>query len=217
MPCHRSRAGAWSAALRRAPCSRLPLPGAARRTFPPAPSPRLWRPRPPTPPTPPPPTPPPPSPCWCPLRPRPFGGGAQAGRAHGSVARSDAPSVKEVKEARMHYRSVFRPRLFEGQVIVITGGGSGIGRCTAHELASLGARLALAGRTGAKLQAVQAEIAAAAPEAAEHVSTHVCDIRDEDAVRDTVGAVLARHGRIDGLFNNAGGQFPAPLRAISRK
>ncbi|MCW5236908.1 SDR family oxidoreductase [Verminephrobacter eiseniae] len=117
----------------------------------------------------------------------------------------------------MHYRSVFRPRLFEGQVIVITGGGSGIGRCTAHELASLGARLALTGRTGAKLQAVQAEIAAAAPEAAEHVSTHVCDIRDEDAVRDMVGAVLARHGRIDGLFNNAGGQFPAPLRAISRK
>src|SRR6218665_191817 len=192
MPCHRSRAGAWSAALRRAPCSRLPLPGAARRTFPRAPS-----------------------PCWCRLRPRTLRGGAQAGRAHGSVARSDAPSVKEVKEARMHYRSVFRPRLFEGQVIVLTGGGggclegegivgagggSGIGRCTAHEWASLGARLALAGRTGAKLQAVQAEIAAAAPEDAEHVSTHVCDIRDEDAVRDTVGPVLARHGPLSGPF-----------------
>jgi citronellol/citronellal dehydrogenase len=44
------------------------------------------------------------------------------------------------------YRSVFRTDLFAGQTHVITGGGSGLGRCTAHELASLGARLALVGR-----------------------------------------------------------------------
>jgi citronellol/citronellal dehydrogenase len=48
-------------------------------------------------------------------------------------------------------------------------------------------------------------------------STHVCDIREEDTVRATVAAVLERHGRIDGLVNNAGGQFPAPLAAISAK
>jgi citronellol/citronellal dehydrogenase len=117
----------------------------------------------------------------------------------------------------MQYRSVFRPGLFDRRVVLITGGGSGIGRCTAHELASLGARLALVGRTAGKLQAVQDEIAGAAPQAAAHISTHVCDIRDEAVVRDTVAAVLARHGRIDGLFNNAGGQFPSPLRDISQK
>ena len=56
------------------------------------------------------------------------------------------------------YRSVFRPGLFQGQVAVVTGGGSGIGRCTAHELASLGAAVALVGRTAEKLAAVRTEI-----------------------------------------------------------
>ena len=112
----------------------------------------------------------------------------------------------------MNYRSIYRPDLFEGQVVAITGGGSGIGRCTAHELASLGASLALIGRNVEKLQGVADEI-----NQPERVSLHACDIRDEDTVRATVAAVLARHGRLDGLFNNAGGQFPAPLRDISQK
>jgi citronellol/citronellal dehydrogenase len=116
---------------------------------------------------------------------------------------------------------VFRPGLFAGQAVIVTGGGSGIGRCCAHELAALGASLALVGRTEAKLERVAAEIAQAqgwSPEqAARQVSRHACDIRDEAAVRSTVAAVLAHHGRIDGLFNNAGGQFPSPLRDITHK
>lgn len=111
------------------------------------------------------------------------------------------------------YRSVFQPGLFAGQVVVVTGGGSGIGRCTAHELASLGAATAIAGRTLERLEQVRAEIEAAGGTC----STHVCDIRDEDAVRTTVQAVVERHGRIDALVNNAGGQFPSPLAAISAK
>ena len=51
------------------------------------------------------------------------------------------------------YRSVFRPDLFAGQVHWVTGGGSGIGRCVAHELASLGATVVISGRTQDKLDA----------------------------------------------------------------
>lgn len=108
------------------------------------------------------------------------------------------------------YASVFRANLFAGQVALVTGAGSGIGRCTAHELASLGARVALVGRKAEKLAAVATEIGAAA-------KTYACDIREEDAVRETVAAVLADFGRIDCLVNNAGGQFRAPLEAISAK
>jgi citronellol/citronellal dehydrogenase len=113
----------------------------------------------------------------------------------------------------MSYRSIFRADLFAGQVAVVTGGGSGIGRCTAHELAALGARVAIVGRTGQKLDAVKAEIEAVGG----ICSTHVADIRDEAAVQATVAAVLAAHGRIDALVNNAGGQYPAPLATISAK
>jgi citronellol/citronellal dehydrogenase len=113
----------------------------------------------------------------------------------------------------MGYRSVFRPGLFDGQTVIVTGGGSGIGRCTAHELAALGARVVLVGRNEEKLAAVAAEIAAdgGAAESAR------CDIREEDAVRALVADVVARHGRVHALVNNAGGQYVTPLEAITRK
>lgn len=111
------------------------------------------------------------------------------------------------------YRSVFRSGLFTGQTIVVTGGGSGIGRCTAHELASLGAHTVLVGRKPERLTAVAAEIG----EDGGAASFHACDIRDEAAVRSTIAEILAARGKIDGLVNNAGGQFPAPLSAISQK
>jgi citronellol/citronellal dehydrogenase len=112
-----------------------------------------------------------------------------------------------------HYASVFRPGLFEGHVVWVTGGGSGIGRCVAHELASLGALVIISGRTQAKLDAVAAEIA----QDGGRCDTAAFDIRDEDAVKANVAAVIAKHGPVSGLVNNAGGQFPAPLLAISKK
>jgi citronellol/citronellal dehydrogenase len=96
---------------------------------------------------------------------------------------------------------------------VVTGGGSGIGRCTAHELAALGASVAVVGRNQDKLAAVKEEIKSDRG----RVSTHIADIRDEVAVGGVIDAILAEHGRIDGLFNNAGGQYRAPLETISTK
>jgi len=111
------------------------------------------------------------------------------------------------------YASVFRPGLFDGRLAWVTGGGSGIGRCVAHELAALGALVVISGRTQAKLDAVAAEITADGG----RCNTVAFDIRDEDAVKANVAAVIAKHGPVSGLVNNAGGQFPAPLLAISKK
>jgi citronellol/citronellal dehydrogenase len=113
------------------------------------------------------------------------------------------------------YRSVFRQGLFAGQVVIVTGGGSGIGRCVAHELASLGAKVALVGRKSEKIAAVAEEIAEDV--GAGLTSEHVCDIRVEEQVAATVSEILKAHGRIDGLVNNAGGQFSAPLTSITQK
>jgi citronellol/citronellal dehydrogenase len=112
-----------------------------------------------------------------------------------------------------HYRSIFGADLFKGKVVVVTGGGSGIGRCIAHELASLGAHVVLIGRKLDELFDVAGEIAADGGRA----SFHACDIRDEETVQNTVQAVIAVHGRIDALVNNAGGQDITPLEAISGK
>jgi citronellol/citronellal dehydrogenase len=111
------------------------------------------------------------------------------------------------------FQSVFREGLFAGQAGVVTGAGSGIGRCTAHELAALGAGVALVGRRREKLEAVAREIA----EAGRSARVYTADIREEEQVRDVVRAALADFGRLDFLVNNAGGQFLAPLEAISAK
>jgi citronellol/citronellal dehydrogenase len=112
-----------------------------------------------------------------------------------------------------NYRSAFRSGLLNAQVIVVTGGGSGIGRCTAHELASLGAHVVLVGRNQEKLQTTAAEIASDGGQ----TSFHSCDIRHEDAVKAMVRDIVADHGRIHGLVNNAGGQYITPLEKISAK
>jgi len=111
------------------------------------------------------------------------------------------------------YQSVFRPKLFVGHVHWVTGAGSGIGRCVAHELASLGATVILSGRTQDKLDSVAAEII----EDGGRCDTAAFDIRDEDAVKAEVTKVVAKHGAVHGLVNNAGGQFPSPLAMIGKR
>jgi citronellol/citronellal dehydrogenase len=106
---------------------------------------------------------------------------------------------------------IFREGLLDGQVAIVTGGGSGIGRVTALELASLGARVAIFGRREEPL----AETCALAPSG--RCEAVVCDIREEDQVDAAVDGVLARHGRIDLLVNNAGGQFLTPAELITPK
>jgi citronellol/citronellal dehydrogenase len=111
----------------------------------------------------------------------------------------------------MSYQSIFRADAFADKVIIVTGGGSGIGRCTAHELASLGAQVVITGRKIEKLEKVSQEIL----EDGGKVHFIVCDNRDEEQVKNMIAEVIEKFGKLDGLVNNAGGQFPSALESIS--
>src|SRR4051795_5856164 len=95
---------------------------------------------------------------------------------------------------------IFAPELLQGQIVVVTGGGSGLGRATAQELTACGATVVIAGRRIEPLE----ETAALCEGKCEAL---VCDIREEEQVAAFVEQVLGRHGRVDTLVNNAGGQY----------
>ena len=111
------------------------------------------------------------------------------------------------------FNSVFRADLLDGKVILVTGGGTGIGRCIAHELSSLGAHVVVAGRRPEPLDETVSEIEAAGGKA----SAMTLNIREEDEVDARLKDLVNEHGKLDALVNNAGGQFAAPAIAIKPK
>src|SRR3954453_18755162 len=108
---------------------------------------------------------------------------------------------------------IFKDGLLEGQVCAVSGAGSGLGRETALELARLGAIVVACGRREEPL-AETAEQAADLPGTFEH---ETLDIREEEPVGRFFDGLLERHGHLDVLVNNAGGQFLSPAEAISPK
>jgi citronellol/citronellal dehydrogenase len=110
--------------------------------------------------------------------------------------------------------AIFRPDLLKGKTVIVTGGGSGIGRAIVDECHALGARIAIGARKQARLDDTVAAISADGGD----IYGAPLDIRDETSIESWVDAVAHRwDGQIDILVNNAGGQFPSPASAIKPK
>jgi peroxisomal 2,4-dienoyl-CoA reductase len=107
--------------------------------------------------------------------------------------------------------AIFRDGLLDGQVALVTGGGSGIGFGIASELAALGAHVVLASRKRERLDQAVATLTAAGGRA----SAAELDVRDPERVRAVVEEIAATHGRLDVLVNNAAGNFYAPSEQLS--
>jgi citronellol/citronellal dehydrogenase len=110
--------------------------------------------------------------------------------------------------------TIFAPDLLSGQAALVTGGGTGLGKATALELARCGASVTIAGRREDVLAQAVAEIGAAT---GREVHTLLGDIRERDDARRLIDGTLQRAGRLDLLVNNAGGQFFSPAELIATK
>ncbi|WP_380876011.1 short-chain dehydrogenase [Sphingomonas sp. DBB INV C78] len=110
--------------------------------------------------------------------------------------------------------TVYRPDLLAGQTVLITGGGSGMGKAAAFLAARLGANVAICGRREEKLVETSDAIRAATGAS---VLTCPMSIRDPAAVEALIARVHDQFGGLDTLVNNAGGQFPQDAIDFSRK
>jgi citronellol/citronellal dehydrogenase len=110
--------------------------------------------------------------------------------------------------------AIFATGMLSGQVALVTGGGSGLGKATALELARCGARVTIAGRRAEVLEQAAAEIGELT---GGEIAARAGDVREPADARRLVREVLERAGRLDLLVNNAGGQFFSPAELIAAK
>ena len=110
--------------------------------------------------------------------------------------------------------SIFRDGLLDGQVALVTGGGTGIGAAITRELTRLGATVVIASR---KPENIEPAAKGLSDELGRTVHGRILDIRDRESVRSLASSIVADFGRLDILVNNGGGQFFSPAEAISDK
>ncbi len=114
----------------------------------------------------------------------------------------------------MTSQALFDPRILAARSILVTGGGSGLGLAMAKAFAAHGAHVTIAGRRRERLQAAEREIAAGAREGGK--AAHLpADVREPDEVAALMRFAVSRFGKVDGLVNNAAGNFLALSEKLS--
>ena len=116
----------------------------------------------------------------------------------------EKPKFGFTDEELLNLPQVYHPGLFEDKVVLVSGGGSGIGKAIAFLYARLGATVVICGRKLEKLEQskkLMEDIGAT-------VAIEQCDIREPDQINTMLDAVWDKFGKLDVLINNAGGQFP---------
>jgi len=108
---------------------------------------------------------------------------------------------------------MFREDLLAGKRVLVTGGGTGLGRAMGERFLELGASLVICGRRGDVLEATAAELTKST---GGPIETQICDIRDPDAVEAMVAAIW-QNGPLDHLVNNAAGNFIARTESLSHR
>ena len=107
----------------------------------------------------------------------------------------------------------WRPGLFDGRVVLVSGGGSGLGKAIAYQFGRLGAKLVICGRKPEWLESTAQGMRRLGIDCLVHPMT----IRDPEQVAALFEAAWSRYGRLDVLVNNAGGQFAQPAIDFSVK
>jgi len=108
--------------------------------------------------------------------------------------------------------SIFRPGLFAEKIAIVTGGGTGIGKAISEELLTLGCKVVIASRNMERIEKAAEEMSKLGV-----VTAAKCNIRKEEDVERLVKETMKKHGKIDFLVNNGGGQFPCPAADMTLK
>ncbi|MGQ8878090.1 SDR family oxidoreductase [Delftia sp. NA_296.1] len=109
---------------------------------------------------------------------------------------------------------IYKPGLLKGERILVTGGGTGLGRVMAEAFLMMGADIHLCGRRGAVVEQTAQELM---QQHGGRATGHACDVRQPEAVEQMIEAIWADGGALTGLVNNAAGNFVSRTEDLSMR
>jgi len=117
-------------------------------------------------------------------------------------------------EINMHNQGMLKEKSLINKTYIVTGGGSGLGKSMAAYLLNLGANVIIVSRNEEKLKNAVSDLRSECLEL-NSVEYYVCDVKDSDMVNKTIDRAFAKHNKIDGIINNAAGNFISPTENLS--